>query len=401
MKSILDGYIDDILHSTSKNVCQFSHIPIILQHLDISKNCRTVIVSGTNGKGSTVSIIESILLHNLVSCVVHTSPHVVIFNERIRHNGKAISDSIINPMLIKLSKVLTKLNIKITYHLIAFFCSCMLMDIKKPEWFILEVGLGGRLDPANVFNADISILTCVDFDHTDTLGDNLPVIGLEKSHIARSNKIIMLGTVMPSSVTNYLNSINSIIRYSHFPALSISYTLPKISIACALEACSNISSYYGKRLTIPSDIINRYFFGRIQLMSSKPQIIVDVAHNKASVCYLFEKIRKDYSYRNCIALFTALNSKDFPGMFSVANKYVSKWFIPNCVEFDKRFIKLCDIKSISCISRRYTYENLNVIFDQISRCLKVDDLLVVFGSFILAGEFIKFYRSNNDLFQSQ
>jgi len=210
MKTRINNIIKKITSNKEKKVNN-QQIILLLNILNINNhiNYNIITVTGTNGKGSTCTILSNILTYNNISNVCHISPHLHTFNERVLYNSKSIDDKLLIEYLIKIYRCCKKLNIRIQYHTVGFLCSWLHIKYKKPEWIILEVGIGGRLDPANLFDAKIAILTSLGLDHVGILGNNIEEISLEKVQISRSNKDFIVGTKLPSSSYKYLHNINA------------------------------------------------------------------------------------------------------------------------------------------------------------------------------------------------
>ena len=145
----------------------------------------TIHVAGTNGKGSTISFLRGMLENNGLDVHVYTSPHLVNFNERIRLNGKLISEEFLTEILIQVDKIND--GKEITFFEITTAAAFLAFSSVKADILLLEVGLGGRLDATNVVpNIIASIITEISFDHEHFLGNKLSSIAKEKSGIIKS-----------------------------------------------------------------------------------------------------------------------------------------------------------------------------------------------------------------------
>src|SRR4051812_32548297 len=153
----------------------------VKDRLDIRFNCPVIIVGGTNGKGSTCAMLESILLQAGYRVGLYTSPHLLDFNERARINGKSVSDT---ALIENFEAVEAKRGtVSLTYFEFTTLAILRLFAQTELDVVILEVGLGGRLDAVNVLDADVAIVTSVDIDHAAYLGDTREQIGFEKAGI--------------------------------------------------------------------------------------------------------------------------------------------------------------------------------------------------------------------------
>ena len=169
---------------------------------------RIVIVGGTNGKGSTVTMLSNILLAAGHTVGTYTSPHLLTYNERVCYNGKPADDTTLCTAFAAIETV--RGDVSLTYFefgtlaALHYFASC------RPDFMILEVGLGGRLDAVNIMEPDVSILTNVALDHMDWLGTTREQIGFEKAGIFRSGKFAIYGeSDMPDSVRKHAEKIST------------------------------------------------------------------------------------------------------------------------------------------------------------------------------------------------
>ena len=152
---------------------------------------KIVVIGGTNGKGTTAEVLNNLLLESNFKIGLYTSPHLFKFNERIRVNGVPASDSEIIDAFEEVENL--KNNTRLTYFDYATLAAFIIFAKNNLDVAILEIGLGGRYDPVNLVEPDISILTNVELDHQKWLGNTREQIGEEKSAIFRDGKIIIMG----------------------------------------------------------------------------------------------------------------------------------------------------------------------------------------------------------------
>jgi dihydrofolate synthase/folylpolyglutamate synthase len=172
---------------------------------------KVFIVGGTNGKGSSVAMLESIASASGYSVLAYTSPHLLEYNERVRINGEAIDDASLCDAFIAVNNARACFDdLTLTYFEMGTLAALWLVAKRQPEVAVLEVGLGGRLDVVNLLDADVSLVTTVDIDHVDWLGDDREVIGFEKAGIYRSKRPAICGDFNPpAKLINYANSIGA------------------------------------------------------------------------------------------------------------------------------------------------------------------------------------------------
>ena len=154
-------------------------------HLLVS-TATTITVAGTNGKGSTVAMMEALLCEQGVSCGAFTSPHLIKYNERIRVNGLEVEDSLIVRAFEAIEAA--RGEISLTYFEFGALAALWVFNALGVEYQLLEVGLGGRLDAVNIIDADACVITAIGLDHQEWLGNDVDTIAIEKCGIARAGK---------------------------------------------------------------------------------------------------------------------------------------------------------------------------------------------------------------------
>jgi len=175
--------------------------------IDLSDS-KVVTIAGTNGKGSTVSYLDSIYREAGYSVGCFTSPHFLHYNERVKVNGSNSSDELLCDAFEQIDQA--RGQIPLTYFEFGTLAALVIFSQLKPDLVLLEVGLGGRLDAVNIIDADVSVVTTVAIDHVDWLGDDREVIGREKSGVFRAGKPAVSGDVNPpDSVAEYANEIGA------------------------------------------------------------------------------------------------------------------------------------------------------------------------------------------------
>lgn len=262
---------------------------------------RVITVGGTNGKGSTVAFIESIARAAGWKVGAYTSPHLLAYNERVRLNGEDADDASLVAGFEAVEAA--RGDVALTYFEYGTLCALWLFQRAKLDLAVLEVGLGGRLDATNVVDPDVAVITTVDLDHQDYLGDDREAIGAEKAGIARAWKPLVLGDDMPpSSVLGHAYAIGaSAVRagcdYFFEPLdadtwrwreVGFSATLPRPHLAAPVQlrnAATAIAALRAlprppSRQALAAGIANARLAGRLQRFERDGvEIVVDVAHN--------------------------------------------------------------------------------------------------------------------------
>ncbi len=161
-------------------------VKAVAERLALHLDAVTFTVGGTNGKGSTCAMLEAILLAAGYRVGLYTSPHLIDFNERARVNGEIASDAALIEQFVAVEAA--RGDTSLTYFEFTTLAILRLFSQAKLDAVVLEVGLGGRLDAVNIIDADVAIVTSVDLDHMDYLGDTREKIGFEKAHIYRAGR---------------------------------------------------------------------------------------------------------------------------------------------------------------------------------------------------------------------
>ena len=365
-------------------------LKLFLKHLNISYVPHIITVTGTNGKGSAVAILSHILQHNAIDHICHTSPHIRFFNERISYNQQPISDHDLLDYLQQIYTLCLALKIKLHYHFISFVSTWLYIQVQKPKYAILEVGVGGRLDPANLFDADIAIITTVALDHCEMLGNTIEEIALEKAHIARAKKPVIIGDNFPKSALDYLHQINAKVIYAkHDNNINNAFIHPN-SMNCALTAIE----HFDNTLSLPNDLGAYRIAGRFQIIQDKPLMIADVAHNPQAVAHFFTQIKSLLRHTpktRVIAIFSANQHKDITNILECGNEFVDQWLIPDLSTIDPRFSPLTNQHKNKLFPHNSMFfDSSFAAFDYITANAHADDLVIVSGSFVLIGELNKY-----------
>jgi dihydrofolate synthase/folylpolyglutamate synthase len=320
----------------------------VKQRLGIHFDCPVIIVGGTNGKGSTCAMLESILLQAGYRVGLYTSPHLVDFNERARINGAAVTDETLIENFAAVEA--QRADISLTYFEFTTLAILRLFAAANLDAVILEVGLGGRLDAVNVIDADVAIVTSVDIDHTEYLGDTREQIGFEKAGIFRAGRAAICGDpVPPQSLIDHAQKIGADLwlfdrdfNYSGdkqqwnyggrtqrrnslgYPSLRGANQLLNASAAlAALEVLRN-------RLPVGAQEVRNGLVmvdlpGRFQVLPGRPSVILDVAHNPHAAATLAQNLDNMGFHRYTYAVFGAMADKDIDGVIAQLKERVDHW----------------------------------------------------------------------------
>ena len=271
-----------------------------LNHLGSPQNNQKFIhVAGTNGKGSTCHIISSILQEHGHNVGLFSSPHLYDYRERIKINSNLIEKKFVLEFIIN-NRMYIKKN-KISFFETSFAMSLCYFRLLKPDFIIVEVGLGGKLDATNVINPILSIITNIGFDHKKFLGNSLSQIAKEKAGIIKNgidviigesnkkiNKVFEIEAAKCNSIVNYADQSKS----SFITDLNADYQTKNINTAItALKKINDLSLDESIILKGIANITkNTNLIGRWQIIGDKPKVIFDVAHNFNSLELVFRQL---------------------------------------------------------------------------------------------------------------
>lgn len=375
---------------------------------------KVITVAGTNGKGSCVATMQSILLAHGYSVGSFTSPHFLRYNERICINGKAVDDALI----IDAFEIIDSLReqISLTYFEFNTLAALIIFSRSDLDVVLLEVGLGGRLDAANIINAHIAILTSVDLDHQQWLGDTRAKIAKEKLGIARPNKPLIIGetkypdgfdilvadtqaqalwlgrdfqfTESDQSLTIKPNWHDTEVSFTHLDKLS-SKGLLAVNKTVALQALISLGCRLDADKT-RSAINNAAVMGRHQRLSYQSvPIILDVAHNPAAAAVLAEKLKSEQG--EIIAVASVLEDKDWSEMVSQLKTQIDYWHIAELTGISRAakgqsLVKLLYNTGIEATLNKSIEQAFKLAISRAGKTGKV----VVFGSFYTVAAVLDF-----------
>ncbi len=325
----------------------------VKEALQLQIDATVFIVGGTNGKGSTCALLESILLAASYKVGCHTSPHFLKFNERARMGGEAVSDELLlkHFAIVENARASLPNPPSLTYFEFTTLAIMHLFSQAGLDAVILEVGLGGRLDAVNIIDADCAIVTSIDMDHMEYLGDTREKIAFEKAGIFRSGKPAVCGDpVPPQSLIDHANAIGADLwlmgrdynfqgdkqqwgwagrskRFSGlgYPALRGANQL--------LNASAVIAALIAVRDRLPvgaQEIRNGMAWvelpGRFQVLPGQPTIILDVAHNPHASAALAQNLENMAYHPYTIAVFGAMADKDIQGVMKPMLDKIDFWY---------------------------------------------------------------------------
>ncbi len=307
-----------------------------------------IAVAGTNGKGSTCAMLEAIALQAGYRVGLYSKPHLVHFEERCRVNGSMVSPAELLPHFAAVDQA--RGDISLTYFEFTTLAIARLLSQAPLDLVILEVGLGGRLDAVNAFDADCSVITSIDIDHVGYLGPDRESIGFEKAHIMRSGRpAIVSDPAPPRSVLDHPQKIGADLwlvgrdfncsgdkqqwawagRSKRFNALgypALRGANQLINASGALAAFEALR----ERLPITAQAVRTGLAmvelpGRFQIVAGQPTLVLDVAHNPHAVAALTQSLDQMGFFPRTHAVFGAMHDKDIAGILARIAPLVDHW----------------------------------------------------------------------------
>lgn len=321
----------------------------VADRMALQLDCVKFVVGGTNGKGSTCAMLEAMLLAAGYKVGLYTSPHLIDFNERARVNGQIATDEELVAQFVAVEAA--RGEVSLTYFEFTTLAILRLFSQTKLDAVVLEVGLGGRLDAVNIVDADCSIITSVDIDHTDWLGDTREKIGFEKAHIFRAGRpAICSDPVPPQSLLDYAASIGADLwlfgrdfNYSGdrqqwafagrnqrrsalaYPALRGANQL--LNASAALAAIESVRDRLPvQQQAVRLGLLQASLPGRFQILPGQPAVILDVAHNPHAASVLAQNLDNMGFHPYTYAVFGMLNDKDLAGVVAKLGTRIDHWY---------------------------------------------------------------------------
>jgi len=384
---------------------------------------KIITVAGTNGKGSTVAILDAILSHSGLLTGRYSSPHLIRFNERILIGQKEVTTQEIIASFDTIRTIANGINL--SYFEYATIAGLLLFAQAQIDIALLEVGLGGRLDACNAIDPDIGIITSISLDHQDWLGDDLSVIAYEKAGIARPNKPLILASKnLPQSINAYADEIGArIIQCEQDYQFEIhsktekkswiwkdeinqlELTPPSLNgdiqiqnSASAIAALTQCDFWPLSTTQITQGLQSIRLSGRLQTITKqKRNWLLDVAHNPASMQILCDSLQNyKYQQEKISVVFAMLADKDVHGCIKLLSPFVKFWHITTLNS--PRSLSCSRLESI-LLECGVEKKNIQIANSVAKACSKVhantqaDEQILVCGSFYTVGDALSYLDS--------
>ncbi|WP_185236236.1 bifunctional folylpolyglutamate synthase/dihydrofolate synthase [Teredinibacter franksiae] len=360
-------------------------------------------IAGTNGKGSCVAALETLLLCSSKTTGSFTSPHLLRYNERVRVNGECVSDTDLCRAFTRID--LARNDISLTYFEFGALAAMLIFKEAGVDYWLLEVGLGGRLDAVNMLSADIAVVTSIDLDHQAWLGDTREEIAFEKVGILREGALFICAenkppqTLKQQSTALHANSywigqdfswgrrddgIELTLDNGETVLRLGSLSLPLDSVAAAAQVF-NLLGAGAITTKHKSALQTMQLEGRFSVrpLASGHKLILDVAHNPAASKLLAEKMCHLGS-QPALAVFAIMADKDIRAVCQSLTHTIGHWFLPkNC-----HTVRAAAVEDVQKVLLGLGVEPRRIsVFDDVDQAIRLAQKKVEFGTILVFGSF--------------
>jgi len=350
-------------------------------------------------------MLESILLAAGYTVGCYSTPHLIHYNERVRLNGSAISNELLTASFSKIDKA--RKQTSLSYFEFGTLAALDIFADQRVDIQILEVGLGGRLDAVNIIDADAALITSIALDHVDWLGDDIAVIALEKAGIFRAHqKAVCSDKTVPSSLLEFadqlgtslilagvdfnyeLNESNWYLAANHKwsgvypnPALRGNHQIHNAAGVVSLLAQMDGKIPVNKK-AIEYGLKQVSLTGRLQVVSTAPLVLLDVAHNAESALALADFVKQQQCTGKVHAVFSILADKDLENVLEPFLGVVDDWYIAPLNANRAQASGYISHKLTKTLEQEcHQYQSIADAFNQAKYAANNADLVICFGSF--------------------
>ena len=309
-----------------------------------------IAVGGTNGKGSCCAMLEAMLLHAGYRVGCYTSPHLLRYNERVRVGGREADDVALCRAFERIEAA--RNGTLLTYFEFGTLAAMLVFAAAGIDVALLEVGLGGRLDAVNVFDADCALVATIDLDHQGYLGATREAIGFEKAGIFRAGRPAICADADPPAallaharesgaelllIDRDFGYVADLAQWRYWGPGGKRYGLPHPALRGGYQlanaaACITVLDSLRERLPVTaqdirSGLLRAEIAGRFQVLPGRPQVILDVAHNPHAARALAANLARMPQSARTIAVFAMLKDKDIAGVIEAVKNSVTQWHV--------------------------------------------------------------------------
>jgi dihydrofolate synthase/folylpolyglutamate synthase len=371
---------------------------LLAEHLKHpERNFKTIHVAGTNGKGSTSSMIASIFMEAGYKVGLYTSPHLKDFRERITINGKMISKDYVHKFVLNHQSFFE--NTQLSFFEMTVGLAFEYFSDKKVDIAIIEVGMGGRLDSTNIITPLLSVITNIGKDHTQFLGDTLAKIALEKAGIIKPKIPVVIGEYALETKNVFLEVAKQNQSEIHFAqdethpdypcGLLGDYQLKNKKTV--IETFRNLKSDFiiseeNIKAGILNVVKNTNLQGRWQIIQDNPKAICDTAHNAHGLEIVMNQLRKE-NFKQLHIVLGVVNDKDLDSILPIFPKNAIYYF---CKPKVQRGLDAKILKETAAVYHLYgdTYHSISIAYKNAKMNSEANDLIYIGGSTFVVAEII-------------
>lgn len=383
-------------------------VALVRDAMGLAVAAPVIAVAGTNGKGSTCAMLEAVLGAAGYRVGLYTSPHLLRYNERVRIGGCEADDAALVASFERVEAARRSLGgTSLTYFEFGTLAAVDIFLRSAVDVLLLEVGMGGRLDAVNAFDADCAIVTSIGLDHMDFLGGTREAIGFEKAGIFRAGKpAVLADRSPPASVLAHAQATGAKLlrigpdfdyelghgswsfrgpagRYSGLPEPALRGEIQLQNASAALAALDALD----QRLPVSADAIRRGLAevrlrARFELLPGSPALVLDVGHNPQAAAVLAQNLEGLAPCARTTAVFGMLRDKDIAGVVSLLSRCVDRWFV--CTLPPPRGAQAAELARLlrqAGVDAVREFENPAQAYTAACSGAAENDRIIVFGSF--------------------
>ena len=392
----------------------------------------TVHIAGTNGKGSTAAITESILRASGHNVGLYTSPHLLDFRERIQINRRMIEKQQTADLICRIKSAVEKLKTPVTFFEFGTVLAFLYFHEQKTDINIIEVGLGGRLDATNLCKAEISIITSISRDHTQYLGEDLEQITFEKASIIKESGTVFADIPKEElfRVVNDLaqkcsanlyrlgedfhvapetgNSEKNIFSYRWGSRVLNNLILPlngrfqRNNAGLALSACLALKEHGFKveEEHLRQGLETVSWEGRLETVFSHPTVVLDCAHNEESVRNMTLELRENFKFSRCFIVLGLMKDKKIDEIINILSPLGDQFFLLSVNPPRGEAPEILAEKLKAHNKPSQSFGTISDALQAVKQIANQDDLICITGSIFLVAEAKKCFNDENIFFNS-
>lgn len=422
----LDGALADWLAYIERQHPQtiamgLDRVAAVRDRLGLAFTCPVITVGGTNGKGSTCAMLEAIASRAGYRVGLYMSPHLRSYNERVRIGRVPASDAALCEAFAAVEKA--RDGVPLTYFEFGTLGAAWLFQRSGIELAILEVGLGGRLDAVNAFDADCAVITSIGLDHMDLLGPTRESIGHEKAGILRAGRPAVIAEPdPPASLREHARAVGAQwiqagvdyraesegIQWRYIGPGGTRGGLPHPSLRGSYQignAAAAITALDALRDRLPvsmnairEGLVSTELAGRFQVLPGRPVVILDVAHNPHAAERFAAALGAMTDIRTTHVVFAMLRDKDIEGVVRVVKPHVDRWYLAPLPGPRGAGVPVLEaaLDAAQVLDAVAGFDSVAEALDAARSAARPDDRILAFGSFLTVAQALEHLERTGD-----